>query len=147
MSGGAFSELRTKLDSNDNFVTGGHRIMKTAGATRHTARMKRVPLWALDDEKIKQFINSRFPKAKTNPEQRRLAARMVRLIYLYYRVGSTAKIVAEELKMTLNAVDCAVRRLVRFMSGTPEPYRRHRKRGDSIGGTNGSQGDDSHITL
>lgn len=146
MSGGSFSELRTKLDSNDTFVTGGHRVMKTAGATRHAARMKRVPVWALDDERIRQFINSRFPKARTDPGQRRLAARMVRLIYLYYRVGNTRAVVAGELNMTENAVKLIIKRIKRAMSAPLKPPHRPKK-GGPIDAPNGSQGDDSHITL
>ena len=49
--------LRASLDSNDTFVSGGHQIMKTAGATRHADRMRRVPVWALDDDRIKGLIN------------------------------------------------------------------------------------------
>lgn len=117
MSRGAFSELRTKLDSNDSFVTGGHRIMKTAGATRHAARMKTVPVWALDDEKIKELIRRCFP----NPSQRNRAARMVRIIYLYYRAGTTAALIAEELKMSVGAVEESLRRINKTMSRPIKP--------------------------
>lgn len=120
--------------------------MKTAGATRHTERMKRVPVWALDDERIKQFINLRFPKATTDQEQRKLALRMVRLIYLYYRVGATTGIVAAELKMTVGAVEQALHRISTAMNRPLKPSHRPKK-GVRIGAASGTSGDDSHTAL
>lgn len=146
MSDSSFSELRSKLDSNDGFVSGGHRIMKTAGATQHTARMRRVPVWALDDERIKQFIHLRFPRARIDQEQRKLAARMVRLIYLYYRVGATSGAVAAELNMTMGAVEQAVYRISSAMKRPLNPSHRPKK-GVRIEASSGTNGDDSHITL
>lgn len=114
MGDNSFSSLRSHVDGSDNFVR-GHGVIKTAGATRHTERMKRVPVWALDDVKIAELIKIRFPKAQIDPEQRRLASRMLRLINLYYRVGSTTPQVAEELKMTDKAVENAIYRLNKAM--------------------------------
>src|SRR5260370_32872374 len=120
--------------------------MKTAGATRHAARMKRVPVWALDDEKIKQLIDLRFPKAKTDPIQRKLASRMVYIIYLYYRVGSTSGAIAEELKMTSLAVRQLICRLERAMKQPLKPSYRPKK-GVTIQTSSGTLGIDSHISL
>ena len=120
--------------------------MKTAGATRHADRMKAVPVWALDDQKIKQYVQLRFPKARTNPNQRKSAARMVRLIYLYYRTGATASGVAEELKMTVGAVEQALIRLNRQMKSPLKPSHRPKK-GVGIQTSIESSGDDSHISL
>lgn len=143
MSGGSYSELRTKLDGNDGFVTGGHRIMKTAGATRHASRMKRVPVWALDDEKIKGLIQRCFP----NFSQRERAGRMIRIIYLYYRAGLTAAGVAEELKMSVKAVTESLRRINRTMNRPAKPRGRPKRNAVGIQNSNGNSGDDSHITL
>lgn len=140
------TRLRASLDSNDVFVSGGHGVISTAGATRHADRMKTVPVWALDDLKIKQFIDTRFPKTKTNPEQRRLARRMVLLIHLYYRVGLTMSAVAEELRMTPNAVKCVLSRISYQMTRSLKPSHRPKK-GDPIDATNGTNGDDSRISL
>jgi hypothetical protein len=112
--------------------------MKTAGATQHAARMRRVPVWVHDDERIAQHIKSRFPKADIDQEQRRLASRMLGLIYLYYKVGATREVVAEQLKMTPNAVMMMVRRVNRAMSGLKSTIR---KGGDSIEGPSGVNGD------
>ena len=123
MSRSAFSELRTKLDSNDSFVAGGHRIMKTAGATRHAARMKRVPVWALNDERIKELIKRCFPSSN----QKKRAGRLVRIIYLYYRVGLTAGTVAEELKMSVRAVEESLRRINKTIARPAKPRGRPKK--------------------
>ncbi len=102
--------------------------MKTAGATRHASRMKRVPVWALDDEKIKELIRRCFP----NPNQRTKAGRMIRIIYLYYRTGLTAAGVAEELKMSVRAVEESLRRINKTISRPARPRGRPRKNVDSI---------------
>jgi hypothetical protein len=93
-------------------------------------------VWALDDEKVAQFIRIRFPKAMSDPEQRKLASRMVRFIHLYYRVGATIASVAEELKMTTNAVECLTYRVNKAMKNSFKPSHRPRgrpRKGDGIG--------------
>lgn len=97
--------------------------MKTAGATRHAARMKKVPVWALDDQKIRELIKRCFP----SPGQRKNAARMVRIIYLYYRAGTTAAVVAEELKMSVRAVEESLRRINKTVNRQVKPRGRPKK--------------------
>lgn len=121
--------LRASLDSNDTFLSGGHGVIKTAGATRHAERMSRIPVWALDDEKIRELINSRFPEAKNDPAQRKLASRMVRVIYLYYRFGATRGAVAEELHMTEKAVKQLIERINKAMSKPLNPAHRPKRAG------------------
>jgi hypothetical protein len=139
--------LRGSLDSNDAFVNGGHGIINTAGATCHARRMRAVPAWALDDEKIKRLILLRYPKAKTDSVQRKLAGRTVRLIYLYYRTGLTETATAEELKMTPNAVRCAITRLSKQMVGNLDRIGKEGRprNSDTIGPSIGHPGDDDHI--
>jgi hypothetical protein len=109
--------------------------------------MNRIPVWALDDEKIKQYISYRFPKARTDPEQRRLASRMVRIIYLYYRHGATRGVIASELNMTPEAVRQLIYRLEKAMKSPLKPSHRPKKKGVTIQATYGTSGDDSHTTL
>jgi hypothetical protein len=137
--------LRASLDTNDTFVSGGHGIFKTAGATRHAARMSRIPVWALNDKSIKALIESRFPKAAIDSNQRKQAARMIRIIYLYYRVGLTSAGVAEALKMTPLAVRQAIHRIEKAMSAPLKPPHRPKKP-VTIDTTSGRQGVD-HISL
>ena len=115
--------LKTSLDSNDTFISGGHRIMKTAGATRHAERMKNVPAWALDDNKLKELIKRCFP----SPNQRNQALRMLRIIYLYYRAGTTAGVIAEELKMSVRSVEMVLRRINRTINTPAKPRGRPKK--------------------
>jgi len=138
--------LRASLDGKDTFVSGGHGVINTAGATLHAERMSRIPVWALDDERIRQLINLRFPRSKADPGQRKLASRMVRVIHLYYRVGATTAVVAEELKMTVKAVESLLYRINQAMKRSLKPSNRPRK-GEGIQTPYGSQGDDGHISL
>ncbi|VVB52924.1 Uncharacterised protein [uncultured archaeon] len=144
MAESAFSTLRTKVDGSDNFVIGS-RVMKTAGATRHAERMRTVPVWALDDEKIKAYVQHRFPNMSSDKDQQQLAARTVRAIYLYYRSGLTEGQVAHELGTSVSA---ARQLLYRIRKGMAVPLKKvgRPKKGVMIPATDG-RGDDSHITL
>jgi hypothetical protein len=98
------------------------------GYSSHARRLGiQQPAWALDDEKIKQYVESRFPKFNTSREQRKSAFRLVRLIFLYYRIRKTNEAIAKELKMSLNAVDCALHRIATAMGGPLNPVGRPRK--------------------
>lgn len=143
-SRGTLPRLRTSLDSNDTFLNGGHGIIRTAGATRHAERMKNVPVWALDDSKIAEFIKSRFPGSKTDPDQRKRASRTIRLIHLYYRVGATSGMIAEEFGISVVAVRQAVWRLERAMKRPLKPSHRQKQNPVTIEASSGTSGDDSH---
>ncbi len=141
-----FSRLRASLDGNDPFVSGGHGIIKTAGATRHAERMKKVPVWALDDEKIRDLVERCFPKARTSQKQQ--ASRMVRVVYMYYRVGMTAQAIADELKTTLKAIKMVLYRLQKVVN-TPKTPRGPKPKiiPEAIDATIEGSGDDSYISL
>ena len=94
-------------------------------------------MWASDSEKIKRYVQGRFPKMETDPNQRKMAARTVRLIYLYYVEGSTAAQVAEALGMTKPAVDMMIHRLNKTIAN-PRPVGRPKK-SVSIHETSGEQ--------
>lgn len=126
MTDAGYSSLRTKLDGQDGFAT-GHQVIKTAGATRHAARMRRVPVWALDDIKIKELIQKRFPLAGEDLEQRKLASRMIRVIHLYYRVGLTTEAVSGELGISVKAVEMILYRLKKQMSRELKPSHRPKR--------------------
>lgn len=74
------------------------------GAAQHAARLKRVPEWALNDAKLRRLMLHCFPKMDSDPEQRRLAGRKLRIIHLYYKVGLTAATVAVVLGVTRRTV-------------------------------------------
>jgi Glu-tRNA(Gln) amidotransferase subunit E-like FAD-binding protein len=97
--------------------------MKTAGATRHAERMERVPVWALDDAKIRELIERCYPGGK----RKELAARMVRIVYAYYRTGATATKIAEALGMSVKAVEESLRRINKTMNRPIKPRGRPKK--------------------
>jgi hypothetical protein len=108
------ARLRGSLDINDSFARGGHGVISAAGGNTHTKRMKNVPAWALDDNKIKELVLRSYPGLK----QRKQAAKRVRILYLYYRVGCTAAFIAHELKMTDNAVEMVIKRVKKVAACT-----------------------------
>jgi hypothetical protein len=112
-----FRKLRTKFDGNDSFMTGGHQIIKSAGATLHADRMAKVPVWAMHDGKIRELLLRSFPKLATNETQRSKAARWARVIQLYYRVGWTRNKIADELGMSLGALTSLLRSIKRASEG------------------------------
>lgn len=110
MPDGSLSILRTQLDGNEQFVN-SHGVIKTAGATRHAERMRRVPVWVLDDDKVDKFVNFVFPK---NPDR---AEVWRQIIYLYWRVGYTRGQVAAELNMSYATLSQILKRMKRTLRG------------------------------
>lgn len=94
-----FGELRhSHFDGSDPFMTGGHQIIKIR-------RIKREPPeWTKNDEAIQTLLLRSFPKLKKNARQRERAARWVRFIHLYYRMGMTHGQVAAEMHISTNDV-------------------------------------------
>lgn len=86
-----FQELREVFDGSDSFMNRGH------GVRTPNSRKKKIPMWALNDSKVKTLLLRAFPKLQTNDRQRKLAARWLRIIHLYYRAGWTKGQVAQEL--------------------------------------------------
>jgi len=103
--------------------------MQTEGRSTHAKRMRRVPAWALDQERIKAILVAAFPRMETNPVQRRKAGRWARLIYLYYAVGLTRNKCAGELGISLSAVDSLLIRITRVVRGLSANGRPRRKIG------------------
>jgi hypothetical protein len=122
----SFGALRKDIDGSDNFMR-GHQIIKSAGATLHNQRMRKVPAWALNDGKIRELVSRYHLRSEaTEEEKRHFKGRLVRLIYLYYRVGMTTNAAAEELGMTPKAVERAIERVRKAMT-SPKKRGRPRK--------------------
>jgi hypothetical protein len=154
LSGNAFSELRTYLDGSDNFVSGGHRIMRTAGATRHAARMKRVPVWVREDSEILKILLRSFPKFRTDPKQKKAATLWMGVIYQYWRVGHTRGQVAHDLGISEKKVKNIIQRINFAVKGERadgrgplgKPKGRPKLKHEPIEAPSGTTGD-SHIAL
>lgn len=98
-------------------MRGGHQVIKTAGATQHAGRMARIPVWALDDMKIKKILLRSFPDMKTDEKQRKRAAIWYEVIYQYWRVGRTRGQVAGDLGLTERQVKDTLLCISRVASG------------------------------
>lgn len=139
MAKDTFSSLRTKIDGREGFAS-GHQVINTTtaapgghghGAAQHAARMKKVPVWVLDDVQVRESVKKRFPNMDIDQEQKNLAMRMIRVLHLYYRVGLTASAVAEAIGTTTKAVTRIVERTRKKPSKSGRP-----KKGGDIGTSN-----------
>jgi hypothetical protein len=74
-------------------MTGGHQIIKMRRSDRVT------PEWAKSNKKIQQMLMRSFPQLRTNPIQRRRAARWATIIQLYYRMLMTRGQICAHTKM------------------------------------------------
>jgi hypothetical protein len=69
-----------------------------------------VPLWVLDDEKLRQVILKTFPKQATDAQQRESAGRLLRIVYLYFRANQWVKTIAGAVGCSVRAVEGVIRR-------------------------------------
>ncbi len=106
-----FQQLRTILDGDDPFMVGGHQ----KSSLRKKERI--VPEWTKNDKKVREVLLRSFPKLRTDPKQRRQAARWARIIHLYFRMQYTYRQVADELDMPLKAMESMIRSIKRVAAG------------------------------
>lgn len=106
---GKFGQLRKVFDGDDQFVSGGHQVVKSAGATRHATRVSKTPEWALSNEQVQALLLRSFPKLATDPKQRERAGRWAQIIQLYYRAAWTENQIAEEMNMSIDRVRYFIR--------------------------------------
>jgi hypothetical protein len=107
----AFGELRRRFDSNDPFMTGGHRLLKMR---RH---QRSVPEWVRNENSIREMLLQIFPKLMTNDKQRQRAAVWARVIHLYFRLGYTESYIAGEMETTISRIRSLVRSVYRAQLG------------------------------
>lgn len=98
-------------------MTGGHQILKTAGATKHADRMAKVPLWALDDKEVQRIVLAAFPNLRTDSTQAERAGRWVRITHLYYRVGWTSLRIADEMEEAPRKIQSTIQKIVNVANG------------------------------
>lgn len=114
---GKFGQLRKVFDGDDQFVSGGHQVVKSAGATRHATRVSKTPEWALSNEQVQALLLRSFPKLATDPKQRERAGRWMRIINLYYRAAWTQAQIAEEMGISLNLLKFLIVSIKRAANG------------------------------
>jgi len=110
-----FRELRQKFGSSDPFMAGGHQIIKSR--TGRGRKKSEIPLWARNDIALQAILLRSFPNLKTSSKQRARAARWVRVVQLYFRMGWTRGQVAAEMKVKPAIVKVIVERIRRVASG------------------------------
>ena len=91
--------------------TWGHQIVKVRSQER------KIPEWANNDSKIREFIVRAFPKLHTNFYQQEHASRWVRVAHLYFKMGYTYTQVAKEMNLTTGQVLGILRNLRRASKG------------------------------
>jgi hypothetical protein len=118
-----FGELRRFIDSNDPFMNRGHKIRKRREGSHE------IPEWTKSDETVQQVLLASFPKWKVRQWHRNGAARWVRVIHLYYRMNMTQGQVAEEMDLSLKAVNHILTRMNKVATGLSANGRPRRPRG------------------
>ena len=118
-----FRRLRKKFDGSDPFMTGGHQIIKSAGATRHAERVSNTPDWVKDDQKIREMLLRSFPRLQTDKLQRERAGRWVQVVQLYFRMGWTRQKTADEMGLPIETI----KYLILSVKNAAEGKRRNRK--------------------
>jgi hypothetical protein len=96
-----YTRIRRFMDVDDPFVSGGHQIIKTAGATRHQERVDSTPEWTQSNDEVRKLLLVAFPRlneeSAVGRRQRIRATKWLRVIHLYFRMGWTASKVEEEM--------------------------------------------------
>ncbi len=110
-------QLRGTMDGGDSLVSGGHQVLRTAGATQHAKRLQRIPVWANDDAKVQTILDRSFPKWRTDEAQRIRAARWAFIIMHYFRMGETAISIADALSTTLKKIELTIEHIKRTARG------------------------------
>lgn len=125
-------QLRGTMDGGDSLVSGGHQVLRTAGATQHAKRLQRIPVWANDDAKVQAILDHSFPKWRTNATQRAWAARWAFIITHYFRMGETSTSIADSLKLTAAAVRYVIFCITRAANKPPGKRGRPKKNTPTI---------------
>jgi hypothetical protein len=110
-------QLRGTMDGGDSLVSGGHQVLRTAGATQHAKRLQRIPVWANDDAKVQALLLRVFPKWRTDEIQCGRAARWAFIITHYFRMGETSTAIADALKLTPVEIRILINRITRTAAG------------------------------
>ena len=93
-------------------MTKGHQIVKPRSDDK-----KSVPDWALDDTKVREIVLRSFPRYATNGRHRKGAARWIRVIHLYFRMGMTRGQVAEEMSLGTGVIRNILLHIRRVVAG------------------------------
>jgi len=108
------ARLRTKMDSNDQFLKGGFGIKTIRSLERE------IPEWTANNEEVQKVITLAFPRMKRGKVKRyknKNAQRWASIIHLYYRMGLPQQIVAKELRISEHKLKRTLQSINRTKSG------------------------------
>ena len=111
------SILRRGFDNREPFMTGGHQLINSVGATQHNRRVSTLPAWANDDEKVRQLLLRVFPKLLTDDRQRQRARRWNQVIHFYFRMGLTHNQIADEMGEPAAAIGSTIQKIYYAAAG------------------------------
>jgi hypothetical protein len=81
--------------------------------------------FAMSDETLRAYLLWRFPKLGTSPRKRKYAARLARMIYLWFRCGLSSEEIGAEMDMKAVCVQVRMRserrRAEKFFDGEFSP--------------------------
>ena len=107
MSDPRFDQLKKKFDRHDPFMD-SHQVLKVR------KRKRKIPEWAMDDDKVREILLRSFPKLDIPGSSDSIkAGRWVRIIYLYFRIGMPRNHIAEELNLSMCVLKNVLRRIFR----------------------------------
>ena len=109
--------LRHKFDGSEPFMSGGHQLITTTGASQHKRRLAKLPVWALDDVIIKSILLTAFPRLQTDDNQRARAGKWASIINYYFKMGWTQSKIADEMNLTEYNVNTTIRAIKRAANG------------------------------
>lgn len=103
-------QLRKESDGDEGFMS-GHQIKKIR------ARVRVIPLWAMNNAETQKVLLRAFPKLLTSPTQRKSASRWGAIIHLFYRMNMSETQVGEELEITGANVKMTLQRIRAHATG------------------------------
>lgn len=127
----SLAAIRQSVDSNEVLVTSHGSTVSTSLHRSFGKDRKMIPMWTKSDVQIRKLLQMVFPKLAHSARQRKSAARWLRIIYLYFRVGWTYRQIADELHVSRIIVRDVLRSIRRVVNGRSAngSGKRGRKRG------------------
>lgn len=113
-------KIRKVVDSNEIFA-----VSHGEEAPRREHGLKKIPAWTKSDAEIRKLLCRAFPNLAHNASQRKAAARWLRIIYLYFRIGMTRGQIVDEVHISDEALRTVLKR-IRFASIGKKRGRGHR---------------------
>lgn len=103
--------IRQSVDSDELLVTSHGDAISTSRHRSFGRDQKIIPTWAKSDAEIRKILCQVFPRLAHDARQRKAAARWLRVIYLYFRIGMTRGQIVDELHTSNEAIRTILKRI------------------------------------